>query len=659
MAYPQPFGRYILDERVAMGGMAEIFRAHTNTEGFEKQVCIKRVLPHFLDNEDFVTMFRDEAAVAARLQHANVVQVFDFGEVDGALFLAMEFVEGKDLNALLKVAARRSEYFKIGQAVQIAIDMCRGLYHAHSAQHRGKPLNVVHRDISPHNILVSTSGEVKVTDFGIAKAAERATHTNTGVVKGKLSYMAPEQLEGGDIDHRVDQFAVGLVLWQMLTNQKALSGESEATILRKVMTCDIPPPRVFRKGIPDELEQILMQALSPSRDERHADMRAFERALTKFLFGFTDDPAETDVAALYARMATKKKRPPTTMLPKQDPPQTPPQSPAPAASALPGANVDDEVSLQEARQIISAENAPEKTSSDVFAKPSTGSGSGKQVVATGEAADAAAATAFLDGESGRHLPAEGGAVSGPFPANAGEDTRMLGDDGVSEVFSRPVADADATSATGVSHAALAAAGVDAVEPPSSTPKSRAPMFAALGLLGVAGVVGAVLMNDSSNADAHSPPALEAKVTTSVKPPAESPKPTPVPAEVAAAAPKLDVEVPVGAAPPDVEPAPEPSKKATKRSGRRRGRGSKAKPKTTTKASKPAKVEGTGRVFVDVEGTWADVLEYGKKIGRTPFNKELPVGKHRLTLKNPESGKSKTVTITVVKGGKHPKILKGL
>jgi serine/threonine protein kinase len=307
MAYPRPYGRYILEDRLAMGGMAEIFRARTATAGFEKKVCIKRVLPNFLEEEDFVTMFRDEAKLAARLQHANVVQVFDFGEVDEGdtktLYLAMELVEGADLRRLWDQSRKRHLPFSIGEVTQIGIDVCRGLHHAHTRHDDdGRPLGLVHRDISPHNILVSRSGEVKVTDFGIARAAERATHTSTGIVKGKVAYMSPEQAEGGAFDHRLDQWALGVVLWELLCSERLFRGDSDVAILTQVLSGTVQPPSSLRRDVPTELEEIVLRALRRRQDERFPTLREMELALSRFLLSGAIDPATADVGAAFARI---------------------------------------------------------------------------------------------------------------------------------------------------------------------------------------------------------------------------------------------------------------------------------------------------------------------------------------------------------------------
>ena len=306
------YGRYVLEERIAMGGMAEIFRAHTANAGFEKRVCIKRILPHFLEpgsaeEGDFVTMFRDEAKTAAKLQHANVVQVFDFGEEEGTLYLAMELVDGADLRRVVEATRKKNIPIELGEAIQIAIDVCRGLHHAHTLVENGKPLGVVHRDISPHNILLSRAGEVKVTDFGIARAAERATHTSTGIVKGKVAYMSPEQAQGLEFDHRLDQFALGVILWEMLCGMRLFAGENDVAILKKVLACDVPAPSSVRAEVPKALDDIVLRALSVAPRDRFADMRQMELALSRVLYSGAVDPATADVRNVFLRIMSDAK----------------------------------------------------------------------------------------------------------------------------------------------------------------------------------------------------------------------------------------------------------------------------------------------------------------------------------------------------------------
>jgi eukaryotic-like serine/threonine-protein kinase len=298
----QTYGRYILEDRIAMGGMAEIFRARTNTEGFQKQICIKRILPNFVNEPGFEAMFRDEAALAANLQHANIVQVFDFGEVEGTLYLAMEFIDGVDLKGLLDDAKTLGLMPSVSQCCQIAADMCRGLHYAHNINVGGSKLGIVHRDISPHNVLVSRSGEIKVADFGIAKAAERLTQTATGMVKGKVAYMAPEQANDDALDHRVDQFATGVVLWEMITGQKLFARDRQAQTLMAVLEAQVPPPSTLRAGVPAELDDIVLQALAKSPEDRFENMRVFQQSLGRFIHSLPPQLSDDDIVSWVERI---------------------------------------------------------------------------------------------------------------------------------------------------------------------------------------------------------------------------------------------------------------------------------------------------------------------------------------------------------------------
>ena len=300
--FPQAFGRYILTQKIAIGGMAEIFRAKSlGAEGFEKVVVIKRILPHFSEDEGFVTMFKDEARVAAHLSHANVVQIFDFDEADGLFYIAMEYVEGEDLKRVLDQGAKKGQPLSIAQAVHIIIEAALGLHYAHTRLVDGEPLHVVHRDVSPHNIMISFSGEVKIMDFGIAKAASRSTKTRVGTVKGKCAYMSPEQARGKPLDGRSDLFALGVCLWEMLTGKRLFVGESDFETLNNVLKAEVPAPSNLNPDVPKELDAIVLKALARDRDNRQADCAAFAAELRRWYYA---NVAEPDGASLKSYMET-------------------------------------------------------------------------------------------------------------------------------------------------------------------------------------------------------------------------------------------------------------------------------------------------------------------------------------------------------------------
>ena len=204
MKKPIPFGKYDLLERINVGGMAEVFRAKAyGVEGFERLVAVKRILPNIAEDNEFITMFVDEAKIAVQLNHANIAQIFDLGVVDGAYFIALEHVHGRDLRAIFERCRQGGSPMPVAQACFIVMKMCEGLDYAHNKRDAGgRDMNLVHRDVSPQNIIVSYEGEVKLIDFGIAKAASKANKTQAGILKGKFGYMSPEQVRGLDIDHR-------------------------------------------------------------------------------------------------------------------------------------------------------------------------------------------------------------------------------------------------------------------------------------------------------------------------------------------------------------------------------------------------------------------------------------------------------------------------
>jgi serine/threonine protein kinase len=281
---PQSFGKYQLIKKLATGGMAEVWLARqTGIEGFAKNVVVKRILPHLSEDAEFVAMFGNEARIAALFNHPNIAQVYEFGEANGTYFIAMEYIHGEDLGRVMRKAYNAGGWLPLQLAIRIVASACEGLYYAHMrADDAGRPLKVVHRDISPQNILVSFDGSVKLVDFGIAKAADQASMTKSGAIKGKFAYMAPEQAAGKPLDHRADIFAIGLVLYELVTGQRPLKRESELGTLQAALECNIPAPSEIAE-VPAELDAVVMKALAKAADDRYQTARQFQIALEGFL----------------------------------------------------------------------------------------------------------------------------------------------------------------------------------------------------------------------------------------------------------------------------------------------------------------------------------------------------------------------------------------
>lgn len=281
---PEAFGRFYLTHLIAKGGMAEIFRAKTFGQGgFEKRMAVKRILPHHSEDENFLTMLSDEARLTVQLTHPNIVQVFDFGMAQEQYYLSMELVDGIDLNGLLKDLKEKNKKIPQNLACYIVTQVCEGLEYAHNKKdNKGQPLNIVHRDISPHNILIAYEGLVKVTDFGIAKAASNLHHTQTGTVKGKVSYLSPEQALGKPIDGRSDIFATGLLLYELLLGRRLFSGNSQIEILGKVTATRVNKD-MLPQDLPEELKTILAKALAYEVEERYQSADEFQEALENYL----------------------------------------------------------------------------------------------------------------------------------------------------------------------------------------------------------------------------------------------------------------------------------------------------------------------------------------------------------------------------------------
>jgi serine/threonine-protein kinase len=283
---PKQFGKYTLLRKLAAGGMAELFLAlHRSVAGFEKLVVIKRILPLMNQDRQFIDMLLHEARVAATLSHPNIVQTFDVGQVDGMFFIAMEHIHGEDIRTIVRQMKKANESeFPIEHALHIVLGLCAGLAYAHDKRDLdGKLLGIVHRDISPQNIVVTFTGDVKVVDFGVAKSLHATEESKGGQLKGKVPYMSPEQAGGEEIDHRSDIFAAGVILFELTTGKRLFKGASEYDTLKLICESEYPMPSDVAQGYPAELERIVMKALAKNRDARYQSARDMQGELEAFI----------------------------------------------------------------------------------------------------------------------------------------------------------------------------------------------------------------------------------------------------------------------------------------------------------------------------------------------------------------------------------------
>lgn len=293
--------RYRVIKRLASGGMAEVFVAESaGIEGFRKQVAIKRVLPQLSAKAEFIDMFLDEARLSGRLAHSNVVSVFDIGVGDNTYFIVMEYVDGADLKQVIEYQKKLNKPMSVEAACFIVTKICQGLAYAHDLHTpEGEPLNIVHRDVTPANVLITRHGEIKIVDFGLAKASSQLASSDAGVIKGKFGYLAPETVLELGADNRVDIFAAGIILWELLAGGRRLFlGDTDFNTVKLVREAKIPPLAPFNPNVPPELERILLKALVRDRDQRYLTARDFATDLITFLYQYGKPVSEYDVARL-------------------------------------------------------------------------------------------------------------------------------------------------------------------------------------------------------------------------------------------------------------------------------------------------------------------------------------------------------------------------
>lgn len=585
---PQQFGRYYLVDRIAVGGMAEVFKARAFSDGgFQKLLVIKRILQHLSGNEEFVDMFIDEAKISVELQHPNIVQIYDFGRIGEEYFLAMECIEGKDVKGILRKLAKRRQVMPPEFGAFIAVEMCKGLDFAHKkADLHGEPLGIIHRDISPSNILVSYNAEVKVADFGIAKAENSLYNTKDGVLKGKFEYMSPEQASGDTVTPLSDVFSVGILLHEMLTGRRLFKTDSDVKTLNKVKAVDIPRPRALNPGVPIRLDEIVMRALSRDPQERYDDARGLQQALLEYLYPTTPLVVQEDLKRLLQELFADEIRTERGRLQEG------------SATALqmfneePGLELDPgwEEPASSARTLATSESR--SPSSAVLAGALVGL---LALVGVG-------AFLFLGGDS---APVESaGGPEAQAPALASLQLRIDPEEVevALEVAGKKVA---------VGSTSLMATGL---EPGADVPirvvaEGYEPHNDTVDLVGNERLRIPVQLTPLAQPQAPAPPVRPPAGTGADGSVAPAPAATPAPA------------------PPEAAPASAPPP-----------------------APAPAPVKGPGTINVNVRGGWATVYIDGTEIDSTPLVKHpLPAGTHSVRVVNPTTGLDETKSITVGPG----------
>ena len=298
------FGQYVLLEKIATGGMAEVWKARMRgVEGFQKIVAIKKILPHLSNDQDFIEMFVDEAKLAAQLNHNNIIHIYDLGKIQSSYYIAMEYVEGHDLKTILRRGEERGQPVGVELSLFISSKIAAALDYAHRRRDfEEKEMGLVHRDVSPQNVLISQEGDIKLCDFGIAKAASKGSHTQAGALKGKLQYMSPEQAWGRQIDRRSDVFALGAVLYEMLTGVKLFTGDNEMSILEQVREARVEPPSSVNDEVTPEIDAIVLRALKKEPTERYQTAGDMARDLDSVLYQLRPTPTSADLAIYMHRI---------------------------------------------------------------------------------------------------------------------------------------------------------------------------------------------------------------------------------------------------------------------------------------------------------------------------------------------------------------------
>ncbi|MFY0568870.1 protein kinase domain-containing protein [Archangium lansingense] len=611
------YGKYQLLKRLAMGGMAQIYLARQRgPEGFEKLLVIKRILPHLAENEDFVRMFLDEARIAARLDHPNIVDIYDLGAQDDTFFIAMEYIHGEDLRRVWKRAERSGQLIPVPLVCRIMIEACAGLDHAHKQKDaQGKPLGIVHRDISPQNILLTFEGRVKVVDFGIAKAADQATVTRSGVLKGKYSYMAPEQAAGQkNLDRRADIFALGVVLYELLTGMRLFKRLTDMATLQAVADCTISPPSQINPRVPKDLDPIVMKALTREPEDRYAEALQLQLALEDWLLAHQLPSSTAHVAAfmkdVYAARLAEEARLGDVLVEEADS-----ASPAGASKAHEKALENSSAeTMASPRQVDTQAPSERRESTDRLERvqqrtPGRPSRGDQRAVSSERKEQEPRRTVDIRRAPAPELADEPRSLSSSKPGRRRTPAPESGEESRTED-----SDPEKTLAPRSSRSR-----VPAMPPPVEAP--RKPYRLALLAVGVGLVVGVGLGGWWAVRSMPAPVAAAGSVTKPVLPEPSQPV---VPAQPAPSReePKPAVAAPVQNAPSREAQKPEPERLAT---------APVVRPSTQSQESR----QGTVRFAVT---PWAEVSCGGRNLGSTPLpDVHFAAGVYECKFSNPELG----------------------
>jgi eukaryotic-like serine/threonine-protein kinase len=655
------FGRYIVKRKIAEGGMAEIYLATAmGAEGFSKEVVIKAVRSFLAQDRQFVEMFLAEAKLGSRLNHANIVSILDFGKNEDDYYLAMEYVQGASMWDVRKRCREQGVPIPPVLVAEIGAQVARGLHYAHSLSDRGQPVGIVHRDVTPHNILLSFEGAVKLTDFGIAKAS--SNQTAPGMLKGKFAYMSPEQARGDKVDARTDVFALGIVLWEMLTGGKLFDADTDVGVLRAVQDSNIAPPSRLNPDVPQDLSDIVQKALARELPARFASAFDLERALASFVLRNAQSPEDTSVSFFLQQMFREE------FLREHD------SSPAPSidAGGRPMASLVDEADHDMAHgdtRALQRNKIAQQTMTATPIKNNPLPATPLPVSTSGIIPSVA-----LAGQVPSTEPVKGSISSRNLPAVKKGTEQMKSVRSLPKVEAQPYVPYDQAPTPAPEDESPAHGGVNGNDGDSAQyaalKRSNTPLIGGLGLLLVAGVVGGfVLLRSPAKTSTDGPAAA-----------ATAPQPTPEPEKhVPAAAAVVEAEktAPVvpskteEAAVPVAEPEQKPLKPAetppviAKVETPPPAEAARAKPpESTRKPANGSKRTGSaapandaqndkktnaavGTIFIRA-APYATALLDGKKLGDVEGAKsfKVPAGPHVLKLEHPKWSKIASVDVPV-------------